>query len=72
VKQEAADELVGCERHDALPLPAIAPVVFVAEGDAGYWTLKSVRSLDTQKRPFRIRPVSGIRVPCPEADRQKT
>ena len=35
VKQEAADELVGCERHDALPLPAVAPVVLVAEGDAG-------------------------------------
>jgi hypothetical protein len=35
VKQEAADERVGCERHDALPLPAIAAVVLIAEGDTG-------------------------------------
>jgi hypothetical protein len=35
VKQEAADELVGCKRHDVLPLPAVAPVILVAEGDAG-------------------------------------
>ena len=35
VHQEAADELVGGERHDARPLPAVAPVVLVAEGDAG-------------------------------------
>ena len=34
VQQEAADELVGRERHDARPLPAVAPVVLVAEGDA--------------------------------------
>jgi hypothetical protein len=25
--KEAVDELVGCQRHDALPLPAIAPVI---------------------------------------------
>src|SRR5271163_1741429 len=35
MEQEAADELVRCERHDALPLGTIAAVVFVAEGDAG-------------------------------------
>ena len=35
VKQEAADELVGGERHDALPVRAIATIVLVAEGDAG-------------------------------------
>src|SRR5258708_37889267 len=36
MEQEAADELVRCERHDALPLRTIAAVVFVAEGDAGF------------------------------------
>src|ERR1700679_2173421 len=35
MEQEAADELVRRERHDALPLWTIAAVVFVAEGDAG-------------------------------------
>jgi hypothetical protein len=36
VKQEAADELVGRKCHDALPLPAVAPVILVAEGHAGF------------------------------------
>src|SRR6202049_3855487 len=35
MEQEAADELVRCERHHALPLRTIAAVVLVAEGDAG-------------------------------------
>ena len=35
VQQQASDELVGGERHDARPLPA-ASVVLVAEGDAGF------------------------------------
>ena len=35
MEQEAADELVRCERHDSLPLRTIAAVVLVAEGDAG-------------------------------------
>src|SRR5271169_3267300 len=35
MEQEAADELVRRECHDALPLGTIAAVVFVAEGDAG-------------------------------------
>ena len=35
MEQEAADELMWRERHDALPLRTIAAVVFVAEGDAG-------------------------------------
>jgi hypothetical protein len=35
MEQEAADELVRCERHDTLPLRTIAAVVFVAEGDPG-------------------------------------
>ena len=35
VEQEAADELVRRERHDALPLGTVATVVLVAEGDAG-------------------------------------
>jgi hypothetical protein len=35
MEQEAADELVRCERHDALPPGTIAAVIFVAEGDAG-------------------------------------
>ena len=35
MEQEAADELVRRERHDALPLGTIAAVVLVAEGDAG-------------------------------------
>jgi hypothetical protein len=36
VKQEAPDELVGGERHGALVLGAVAAVVLVAEGDAGF------------------------------------
>ena len=35
VKQEAADELVGAERHDLLAVRAIAAIILVAEGDAG-------------------------------------
>jgi hypothetical protein len=35
VEQEAADELVGAERHDALAVCAIAAIILVAEGDAG-------------------------------------
>jgi hypothetical protein len=35
VKHEAADELVGAERHDTLPVCAIAAIILVAEGDAG-------------------------------------
>ena len=35
VEQEAADELVGGERHDLLPLGAVAAIILVAEGDAG-------------------------------------
>ena len=34
VEQEAADELVGGERHDLLPVGAVAAIVLVAEGDA--------------------------------------
>ena len=32
--EEAADEFVGRQRHDALPLGIITAIVFVAEGDA--------------------------------------
>jgi hypothetical protein len=35
VEQEPADELVGGERHDALPVGTVASVVLVAEDDAG-------------------------------------
>ena len=35
MKEEAADELVGGERHDLLPVGAVAAIVLVAEGDAG-------------------------------------
>ncbi len=35
VEQEAADELVGTECHDALPVGAIAAIILVAECDAG-------------------------------------
>ena len=35
VKQEAADELVGLERHDLLTLRAAAAIILVAKGDAG-------------------------------------
>lgn len=35
VEQEAADELVGRERHGALALDTIAAIVLVAEGDSG-------------------------------------
>ena len=34
VEEEAADELVGRERHDLLPLGADSTVILVAEGDA--------------------------------------
>jgi hypothetical protein len=34
MQQEAPDELVRRERHEALPLRTLAAVVFVAEGDA--------------------------------------
>jgi hypothetical protein len=34
MEQEAADELVGRERHDVLPVGAVAAIVLVAEGDA--------------------------------------
>jgi hypothetical protein len=34
VEQEAADKLVGCERHDLLPVGPVAAIVLVAEGDA--------------------------------------
>jgi hypothetical protein len=34
VEQEAADELVGRERHHLLPINAVAAIVIVAEGDA--------------------------------------
>lgn len=33
MEQEMADELVGGERHDLLPLGIVAAVVFVARGD---------------------------------------
>jgi hypothetical protein len=35
MEQEATDELAGAERHGALTVGAIAPIVLVAEGDAG-------------------------------------
>lgn len=35
MEQKAPNELVRRERHDALPLRAVATVVFVAESDAG-------------------------------------
>ena len=34
VEEEAADELVGIERHDLLPVAAFGPVVLPPEGDA--------------------------------------
>lgn len=36
VEQEAADELVGGERHDLLAVGAVAAIILVAEGDAGW------------------------------------
>jgi len=35
MKQEAADELVGAQRHDLLPVRVVATVILVAEGDGG-------------------------------------
>ena len=35
VEQEAADELVGAECHDALPVGAVTAIILVAECDAG-------------------------------------
>ena len=35
VEQETADELTGGERHDLLPVSAVATIVLVAEGDPG-------------------------------------
>lgn len=34
VEQEAPDELIGIERHHAIPCLPIAAVILVAEGDA--------------------------------------
>src|SRR5687767_6438641 len=34
VEEKAADELVHCERHDLLPLGAVAAIILVAERDA--------------------------------------
>src|ERR1700674_51582 len=34
VGQEAADELVGCECHDLLPLASLGAIVLALEGDA--------------------------------------
>jgi hypothetical protein len=34
VEQEAPDELVGRQRHGAEPLPPVAAVILVAEGNA--------------------------------------
>ncbi len=36
MEQEAADKLIDGERHDLLPIGAVATVVFVAEGNAGF------------------------------------
>lgn len=33
MKQEAANELVGRERHDLLPIGTVTAIVLVAEGD---------------------------------------
>ena len=35
VEQEPADELVGGQRHDLLPVGVTPAVILVAEGDAG-------------------------------------
>ena len=35
MEQKAADELVGAECHDALPVGAVTAIILVAEGDAG-------------------------------------
>jgi hypothetical protein len=35
VEQEAADELVGAECHDTLPLCAMTAIILVAESDTG-------------------------------------
>lgn len=65
MKQEAADELVRCERHDALPLGPIAAVVFVAEGtrsrEAGSYMDLSLPNLPflSQVRFTRFAPESG-------------
>ena len=36
MEQETADELIDRERHDLLPVAAVAAVVFIAEGDASF------------------------------------
>ncbi len=43
MEQEAADELVRCERHDALPLRTIAAVVLVAEPEL--WVFHGINAL---------------------------
>ena len=35
VEQEAADEVVGAERHGALAVGTVTAIVLVAEGDTG-------------------------------------
>ena len=57
MEQEATDELVRRERHDALPFGTIAAVVLVAEGDAGLVERKGlpVRDEASVGLPFRGR-----------------
>ena len=52
MEQEAADELVGGERHDALPVGAVAAIVLVAEGDAGL--------VESDKPPVRDGDTVGV------------
>ena len=58
VQQQASDELVGGERHDARPLAAVAPVVLVAEGDAGFVAISAGSVKTTWKYPTGSRSAS--------------
>ncbi len=66
VEQEAADELVGAERHGSLAVGAVAPIILVAEGDAALVELDqpTVRdgdamSIARQIGEHRFRPGEG-------------
>jgi hypothetical protein len=67
MEQEAADELVRRERHDALPLGTIAAIVLVAEGDAGLVEGEQPPTSDlTELDDWGIKPMRprGIARPC--------
>ena len=60
VKQEAADELVGRERHDLLPVGASATKILIAERHAGV--------VERKQPPVRDRDPVGVARKISEAE----